>query len=112
MGVADQDRVVAPDDCAVQRRANALVGLGTGDDQAPDAQTGQDSFQAGVLEGVRETFGDDRLVIVRLEFGDDLPVIASRGQILVGVPDPDDRDLLAPRSLDEAATFATTASRS
>ena len=52
VGVADERRVVAPDDRAVQRGPDALVGLRAGDDQPPHLALGEHDLEVGLLEGV------------------------------------------------------------
>ena len=103
VGVVDQGRVVAPDERAVERRADARVGLRADDDEPPDSQARQHGLQGGVLEGVAVVLLDQRLGVVRSQFGDDPPVVAPSGQLVVGVLDPDDRDPFPPRLLDQAA---------
>jgi hypothetical protein len=39
VGVADQGRVVSPDERAVDRRADALIGLRADDDESPDPRS-------------------------------------------------------------------------
>ena len=50
--VADQRRVVAPDDRAVQRRADAFVGLRADHDEPADPEAGEHALQRGLLERV------------------------------------------------------------
>ncbi len=52
VGVADKRGVVSSDKRAVEGRANAGVGLCTGDDESSDSQAGQHVFEVGVLEGI------------------------------------------------------------
>ena len=59
--VADQRGVVAARERAVQRRADARVGLRAGDDEPPDAEAGQDGLEVGVLERVAVALLDERL---------------------------------------------------
>ena len=101
--VADEGRVVAPDEGAVERRAHARVGLGADDDEAPDAEARQHGLEGGVLEGVAVALGDQRLGVVGRQLGDDPPGVAPGRQVLIGVLDPDDGHLLAAGPLDEAA---------
>ena len=46
---------------------------------------------------------DVRFGVVRSQLGDDPPVVAPPGELLVGVLDPDNGDLFPPRLLDKAA---------
>jgi hypothetical protein len=86
----------------VQRRADAHIGLRADDDEPPDAQAGQHRLELRVLERVAVALLDERLGRVRVELGDDPPAVGAADDVLVGVLDPDDGDLLATRLLDEA----------
>ena len=103
MSVADKGRVVPPDERAVERRADARVGLRADDDESPDPEARQHDLEGGVLEGVAVVLLDERLGVARSQLGDDPPVVAPPHELLVGVLDPDDGDPLPPRPLDEAA---------
>jgi hypothetical protein len=46
---------------------------------------------------------DERFGVVRSQLGDDPPVVAPPGELLVGVLDPDNGDPFPPRLLDKAA---------
>src|SRR5271166_3742935 len=59
--VADQCRVIAPGEGAVEGRADAGVGLRADDYQPPDAEPGQHVLQGGVFEGVAVVLLDQRL---------------------------------------------------
>src|SRR6202035_233394 len=59
--------------------------------------------EGGGLEGVSVILLDERLGLARRQLGDDAPVVASPLKSLIGVLDPDDGDLFAPRLLDQAA---------
>ena len=85
MRVADEDRVVAAGEGAVQRRADAGVGLGAGDDEAADAARRQLGLEVGVLERVAIALVDERLGVVALQLVDVLPLVAALGQLVVGV---------------------------
>jgi hypothetical protein len=87
----------------VERGADAGVGLGPDHDQPPDAKARQHGLQGGVLEGVVIVLLDQRLGVVRGQLGDDPPLVAPPGQLLVRMLDPDHRDPLPPRLLDQAA---------
>ena len=87
----------------MERRADARVGLRADDEEPPDAEARQHGLERGVLEGVAVALLDERLGVVRGQLGDDLPAVAPLRQVLVGVLDPDDGDLLPPCLLDEAA---------
>src|SRR6188508_1331301 len=52
VGVADQGRVVPSDERAVERRADALIRLGAGDDEPSDTEAGQHRLEGRVLERV------------------------------------------------------------
>jgi hypothetical protein len=103
MGVADQGRVVPPDERAVERRADARIGLCTDDDESADSEARQHGLEGGVLEGVAVVLLDERLGVARSQLGDDSPVVASPRKLLVGVLDPDNGDPFQPRLGDKAA---------
>jgi hypothetical protein len=103
VSVADQGRVVSPDERAVQRRTDARIRLSADDDEAPDSEARQHGLQGGVLEGVAVALLDERLGVARRQLGDDPPVVTSRGEFLVGMLDPDHGDPFSPRLLDQAA---------
>ncbi len=103
VGVADQGRVVPPDERAVQRRADARIGLCASDDEPPDFEARQHGLEGGVLEGVAVALIDERLGVARSQFGDDPPVLAPPRKPPVGVLDPDNGDPFPPRLLDKAA---------
>jgi len=96
-------RVVPPDERAVQRGADARVGLGADDDESPDSEARQHGLEGGVLEGVTVVLLDERLGIARSQLGDDPPVVAPPRKLLVGVLDPDNGDVFPPCLLDKAA---------
>jgi hypothetical protein len=95
----------------VQRRADARIGL-SADDESTDTEVRQHSLEVGVLEGVAVALRYERLFVSRRELGDDPPFLAVPLELLVGVLNPDDRDLFLPRFSTRLPTFATTASRS
>ena len=101
--VADQGRVVAPGERAVEGAADARVGLRADDDEPADAEAGQHRLQVGVLERVAVVLLDQWLGGVRGQFGDDPPLLAAPGQALVEVLDPDHGDPFPPRLADKAA---------
>src|SRR5271165_1552562 len=103
VGVTDQDRVVPPDEATVERRADAGVGLGAGDDEPPDAEAAKHNLEVGVLEGVGVVLLDQRLGVARRQLRDDPPLVAPPHQLLVGVLDPDHRDLFTARLVDQSA---------
>jgi hypothetical protein len=103
VGIADERRVVAADDRAVKGRADALVGLRTDDDEAPDREVGQHVLERRVLEGVGVGLLHARLGLAGAQLRDDPPLVAPTWQPVVGVLHPHNRDLLLARSLDEAA---------
>ena len=103
MGVADERRVVPPGERPVERGADARVGLRADDHESSDAEARQHRLERGVLEGVAVALLDQRLGRARRQLGDDLPVVAALLEVLVGVLDPDDGNLLLPGLLDEAA---------
>src|SRR4029079_18686166 len=65
MGVADQGRVITPGEGAMKSRADAHVGLGADDHEAPNSEAGQNSLEVGVLEGVAVALVHVRLGVVR-----------------------------------------------
>ena len=101
MGVADEGRVVPPDERAVERRADARIGLCADDQESPDAEAREHGLELGVLEGVAVVLLDERLGLVRSQFGDDPPVVALPGELLVGMLDPDNGNLRLARLLDQ-----------
>ncbi len=103
VGVADQGRVVSPDERAVERGADARIGLNADDHESPDSEARQHGLEGGVLEGVAVVLLDERLGAARSQLGDDPPVVTPPRQLLVGVLDPDDGDPFPPRLLDKAA---------
>jgi len=103
VSVAHERRVIAPGERAVERRANALIGLRAHDDESADTEARQHGLECGLLERVAIALLYQRLGVVRRQLGDDLPLLASSHEVVVAVLDPDDRDLLGPRLLDEAA---------
>jgi hypothetical protein len=103
VSVADKGRVVPPDERAVERRADARIGLCADDDESPDSEARQHGLQGGVLKGVAVVLLDERLGVARSQLGDDPPVVALPRKLLVGVLDPDNGDPFPPRLLDKAA---------
>ena len=101
--VADEGRVVPLHDGAVQRRADARVGLCADDDESPDSEIRQHRLEVGVFERVAVVLLDKRLGVVRGQLGDDLPVVAAALETLIGVLHPDNGNVLPSRLLDEAA---------
>jgi len=102
VGVADQDGVVAAGEGAVQRRADAGVGLGTGDHEPSDVARGQLRLQVGVLERVAVALMDQRLRVAALQLVDVLPLVAALGELLVGrVLHPDHGHVLGARLVDQ-----------
>ena len=65
VGVADEGRVVPPGERAVERRADARIGLCADDDESSDSETRQHVLEGGVLEGVAVVLLDERLGVVR-----------------------------------------------
>ena len=61
VGVADKSRVVAPDERAVERRADARIRLCTDHEQSSDLEAREHGLQGGVLEGVAVALLDERL---------------------------------------------------
>jgi len=86
----------------MQRRADARVGLCTGDDEPPDSEARQHRLERGVLEGVAVVLLNKRLAVIRRQLSDDLPAVAPARELLVGVLHPDHRDPFPPRLLDKA----------
>ena len=81
--------VVPPYECAVNRRADALICLCAGDDESPDAETRQHGLEDGVLEGVGVALLDERLGIARSKRGRSASP-RSPLELLVVMLDPDD----------------------
>ena len=77
VGVADEGRVVPSGERAVERRADARVGLRADDDEPPDSEVRQHGLEGGVLEGVAVALLDERLGVVRAQLGNDLPFVAA-----------------------------------
>jgi hypothetical protein len=92
-----------PGEGAMQRRADAPIGLCADDDQSPDTEAGQHGLKGGVFKRVAVVLLDQRLCIARSQLGDDLPGVAPPCEVLIGVLDPDHRHALPPRPLDKAA---------
>ena len=61
MGVADERRVVAANERAVERRPDAGVGLCAGDDEPTNASLGELGLQRGGLEGIAVVLVHQRL---------------------------------------------------
>ena len=80
VGITHQDRVVPAGEGAVQRGADAGIGLGAGDDQAADAALRELALEIGVLERVAVLLVDQRFGLSALELVDVLPLIAPRGR--------------------------------
>jgi len=102
VGIADENRVVSPDERAVKCRADAGIGLCTDDEESSDSEARQHGFEVGILERIAVLLIDVRLGVDRSQFGDDLPRVAPYGTRLAGVLDPDDRYLVLARLLDTA----------
>jgi len=103
VGVADKGRVVPSDECAVERRPDARIGLCADDDESPDSEARQHGLEGGVLEGVAVILLNERLRVARTQLRDDPPVVAAPRKLLIGVLDPDNGDPFPPRFLDKAA---------
>ena len=85
VGVADQGRVVPPDERSVERRADARIGLRAGDDEPPDApRPDRTALEGGALEGVAVVLLDERLGVARSQLGDDPPLVAPPRKLLAG----------------------------
>src|SRR5262249_28650611 len=80
--IADERRVIAANECAVQRRADAFVRLRADDDQAADGEVGEDGLERRLLERVRIPLLDERLALVRTQLRDDLPSLASLREVV------------------------------
>ena len=76
VGVADEGRVVPSGERAVERRADARIGLCADDDESSDTEARQHGLEGRVLEGVAVALLDERLCVARNQLGDDLPVVA------------------------------------
>src|SRR5215207_2026611 len=72
--VGDQCGVVPAHQGTVQGAADALLGLGTGDNQPADAALGEPLLEVGVLEGVGVLLVDQRLVVQPDQLGRVLPL--------------------------------------
>src|SRR3954466_3798874 len=103
VGIADESRVIPAGEGAVERRADARIGLRSDDDEPPDTEAGEDCLEVRVLEGVAVALLDERLGLLWLELRDDPPLVAPSLEPLVVVLDPDDGHIVLPRFLDEAA---------
>ena len=102
VGIADQCRVVPSRECAVQRRSDARVGLGTDDEQSSHRQVREHGLEVGVLEGVAVALRDERLGVARRKLRNDTPVVAALLELLVRMLDPDNRYVFPARLLDDA----------
>ena len=101
--IADERRVIAAKDCAVQRRAHALDRLRADDDEAPDSEVGEYGLERRLLERVRIPLLDELLALVRAQLRDDLPLLASLREVVARVLHPDDRNLRRASFLDDGA---------
>jgi hypothetical protein len=100
VGVADKGRVISPDERAVERRADARIGLGADDNESPNTEARQHGLKGGVLEGIALVLLDERLGAARSQLRDDPPAVAPPRKLLIGVLNPDDGDPFPPRLLD------------
>ena len=103
VSVTDEQRVVPSRQGAVQRGADAPIGLGAYHDQPPNPKTGQYGLKRCVLEGVAVVLLDQRLGVAGDQLGHDLPGFTSPRKLLIGVLNPDHRHPVPARALDEAA---------
>ena len=101
MRVADKRYVVAARKGAVDRGANAGVGLRTGNDQVANACRGEDLLQVRTLKRVTKGLMHERLTLEPLQFGNVLPGRASLRKLSIGVLHPHHRDLRGPRAVNE-----------
>jgi hypothetical protein len=101
--VADERRVISPDESAVERRADARIGLRTDHDEPCHPEGRENLLETRVLERVAPVLLDERLGVVRRQLGHDLPVLTSLCKPIVRVLDPDNGDVFPARLLDEAA---------
>jgi hypothetical protein len=111
VGVADERRVVAPDERAVERRADARIGLRADDDESPDPEARQHGLEGRFLE-VAVGLLDERLGVSGLDSGTSSQASLPLGSCsswcwtqTTGTPSPRAFSTRPP-------TFATTASRS
>ncbi len=91
--VADEGRVVAADERAVQRRAHTLVRLRADDDETADGEVGEDGLERRSPRTSRGTASRPAARPRRAQLRDDLPLLASLAKLVARVLDPDDRDL-------------------
>src|SRR5205823_3309414 len=103
MRIADERRVIAANERAVQRRADTFVGLRADDDQATNGEGGKDALERRLLERVRVTLLNERLTPVRAQLRDDLPLLASLREIVARVLHPNDRNLRRASFLDDCS---------
>jgi hypothetical protein len=103
VGVTDKGYVVPPDERAVDRRADASIGLCANDDELPDTEAQQHGLKGSVLEGVTVVLFEKRFGVARYQLRDDPPVVTALCELLAEVLDPDDGDPFPPRFLDKTA---------
>src|SRR4029077_1646717 len=103
--IADERRVIAANECAVQRRAHTFVRLRADDDEAPDREIGEYRLERRLLERVRIPLLDERLALVRAQLRDNFPLLASWREVVARVLHPDDRNLRRASLLDDGAYF-------
>ena len=101
VGVADQRDVVAEGERGMDRPPDAGLGLGARHDEPTDASFGEHVLEHRVLEGAGVRLLHHRLAVTLYELGGVLPRLAPPREVLVGVLDPHDRDVLGARPVDE-----------
>src|SRR6185437_16299303 len=97
MRIADEGRVVAlaRAPCSVERTHQSVCAPTTTSRPTPSPE--KHGPESGVLECVAIVLLDQRLCVAWGKRGDDLPAVASVGEFVVGVLDPDHRYPLASR---------------
>jgi hypothetical protein len=103
VGIPDKCCVVASRERTVKRRADTRVGLGSDHHEPPDAQVRQHGFECGVFERVAIVLFDERFGLTGRQFLDDPPAVAAPKDLLVGVLDPDDRNIFPTCPIDKGA---------
>lgn len=76
--VGDERDVVAAGETAVDGGADAGVGLGTGDNDMPDAEILQNLVQDRPLEGIPVGLRDQTIPVFLLQFRDEFPLVGVR----------------------------------
>jgi len=101
VGVAYKHDVVTSDERAVKCRANTRIGFRTGNEKSPDPQFQQHGREIGVFEGVAIGLLHQWFGIAGRQLWDDPPLITPPWQMFIEVLNPDDRNSVQPRLLNQ-----------